>query len=294
MTLYRQFTDQESLDQAYNPSLGEPRGLAAFAQWPSRSAALRKSGRWRRIAYGPTCAERMNLHLPQEADGPREANGGAPVHLFIHGGYWRSLCADDHDFVAAAFVDAGHIVGIPDYALCPSVTIDEIVRQVRAAIAWTWRHIGEEGGDPARITVSGHSAGGHLVGMAAVTDWSGQYDLPADTLKAGVAISGLFDLAPFPYTYLQPKLQLGWDQVRRNSPILHARHAPTRLWMVAGGAESGEFHRQSTSFHDAWRQAGNAGRCEIADGHDHFTILDAFADPRDRFHHRVLEFLACG
>ncbi|MEZ5824606.1 MAG: alpha/beta hydrolase [Geminicoccaceae bacterium] len=285
MTLYREFTDQESLDRAYNPSAGEPRGLKNLAAWGDRSADVRKSGRFRRVAYGPTLAEGMNLHFPENR------SRKAPVHLFIHGGYWRAFSADDHDFVARAFTDAGYLAGVIDYALCPHVTMDEIVRQVRAAIAWTYRHVEGEGGDPDRITISGHSAGGHLVGMAASTDWPGAYGLPADTIRAGVAISGLFDLGPFPYTYLQPKLQLTWDQVRRNSPVLAARPSPARLWMAVGGLESTEFHRQSTHFHGIWEETGNSGRCDILDDHDHFTILDAFADSAHDWHRQVLDFL---
>ncbi|MCB1971167.1 MAG: alpha/beta hydrolase [Geminicoccaceae bacterium] len=286
MTLYREFTDQESLDKAYNPSLGEPRGLASVSGWAARSAVVRGREGFRRIPFGPTVEEAINWHRPDAVP-----SVGAPVHLFIHGGYWRAFSANDHDFVAPAFTAAGYLVGIVDYALCPNVTIDEISRQIRAAIAWTARNVSGLGGNPARITISGHSAGGHLVGMAAVTDWEGRYALPADTVKAGMPISGLFDLHPFPYTYLQPKLQLDWAQVRRNSPILHVRPSPTRLMAMVGGVESGEFHRQSRSFTEAWNAAGNDGRCRILDGHDHFTILEDFADGGKSLHQDVLAFL---
>ena len=96
--------------------------------------------------------------------------------------------------------------------------------------------------------------------MALTTDWEGQYDLPHDTLKGGMAISGLFDLAPFPYTYVQPALQLTWDQVQRNSPAHHLPGRAPPLAVVVGAAESLEFRRQSAEFAAAWAAAGLPGR----------------------------------
>ena len=126
-----------------------------------------------------------------------------------------------------------------------------------------------------RITISGHSAGGHLVATTLSTDWAGGYDLPADILKGGLAISGLFDLAPFPYTFLQPRLQLTLEQVRRNSPILHVPAWPAcPLVLAVGGREQDEFKRQSTDYLAAWRGQGHEGRYLELAGHDHFTVLD--------------------
>ena len=116
------------------------------------------------------------------------------MHLFIHGGYWRRFSARDHDFVAPALVEAGLATFVVNYELCPTVTLDEIVRQVRAAIAWAFGHGAEFGADPSRLTISGHSAGGHLVAMALETDWARRLRPARDLIKGAVAISGLFDL----------------------------------------------------------------------------------------------------
>jgi arylformamidase len=137
---------------------------------------------------------------------------------------------------------------VTNYALCPAVTIDEVVRQTRAAVAWAYRNARSFGGDPERLHVAGHSAGGHLVAMVLATDWPGDYGLPADIIKGATAISGLFDLAPFPYTFLQPKVQLTWDQVRRNSPILHLPATAPPLLVAYGEDETAEFKRQSEDF----------------------------------------------
>jgi arylformamidase len=211
----------------------------------------------------------------------------APVHVFIHGGYWRRFSARDHSFVAPPLVAAGVCVLVVNYALCPTVTIDEIVRQVRAAIAWAWHNAASFGGDPERITVSGHSAGGHLTAMALATDWPGVYDLPEDVVKAGLPISGLFDLSPFPYSYLQPLLQLDWAQVRRNSPIglAPARAVPTVA--AVGGDESAEFRRQSRSFADAWP----GGRYLELPGCNHITVLEELELPESTLFRTLLDLV---
>ena len=217
------------------------------------------------MRYGPTLAEYCDVF---------PAGPAAPVHVFIHGGYWRRFSARDHDFVVPQLVAAGLTVVVVNYALCPIVSLDEIVRQVRAAIAWTYGHAGEVGADPSRLTVSGHSAGGHLTAMALLTDWAGDYGLPADVIKGAVAISGLYDLGFLPYSYIQPKVQATWDQVARLSPIRHLPAAAPPLLVAVGGDETDEFRRQSRDFHAAWRSAGLPGDYLEPPGKHHLTVLE--------------------
>ncbi|MDX6752125.1 alpha/beta hydrolase [Geminicoccaceae bacterium 1502E] len=272
MRLYRDFTSQEELDREYNPGAALPESAALIEGWAARSERARatlpcETG----LRFGPSLDEYLDLY---------PAGPGTPLHVFVHGGYWRRFTAREHGFVAPALVGAGVSVAVLNYALCPKVTIDEIVRQVRAALAWLHAHAGRYDCDPARITLSGHSAGGHLTAMALLTDWPGDYGLPEDLVKGGLAISGLFDLAPFPYTYLQPSLQLGWDQVRRNSPILHLPPSAAPLDVAVGGAESVEFRRQSRDFHAAWQERGLDGDLlEVPDA-NHFTVLEELERPQ--------------
>ena len=132
---------------------------------------------------------------------------------------------------------------------------------------------------PARLTVSGHSAGGHLTAMALLTDWAGDYGLPADLIKGAVAISGLYDLGFLPYSYVQPKVQATWDQVARLSPIRHLPAAAPPLLVAVGGDETDEFRRQSRDFHAAWLGAGLAGSYLEPPGKHHLTVLEELENP---------------
>jgi len=283
MRLYRDFETQEAIDHEYNPSARVAESGAILEAWGERAeAALARLDGRLGLPYGPTRAEYLDLF---------RAGEGAPLHIFLHGGYWRRFSARDHAFVAPPLVEAGLSVAVVNYALCPEVSLGEIVRQCRAAIAWLWTHADELGVDRERMSLSGHSAGGHLAAMAVLTDWPGQYDRPEDIIKAAVPISGLFDLRPFPYSYLQPALQLDWGTVLAASPIDHVRPLPTPLLVAVGGAESAEFRRQSRGFEAAWRGAGNVSRLIEIEGAHHFSALEALESPTSVLHRGLLALI---
>ena len=270
MKLYRDFTSQDEIDREYNAGASVSGSADLTAAWTKRSEVTRhRLGCRIGVPYGPTRAERVDIF---------PAGEGAPVHIFIHGGYWRRFAAADFSFVAEALVAAGTTAVIVDYALCPVVTIDEIVRQVRAAIAWTWTNASTFEGDRDRITLSGHSAGGHLTARALATDWPGDYDLPPGIIKKALAISGLFDLAPFPYSWLQPSLQLSWEQVLRQSPIRCLPDTSPPLAIAVGAAELAEFRRQASTFHALRAERGLPGIHLEVSGCNHFTVLTMLAD----------------
>ncbi len=285
MTLYREFSTQAELDLQYDPErwVGD---TTAFDKVIAGRVPLAERARAEvrgvlDIAYGPTLAERLNVYPAAQAN--------APIVIFIHGGYWfdARLTRDRYVWIAAAFVRSGITAVLVDYAVCPRVTIDEITRECRAAVAWVYGNAATFGGDRSRIYVTGSSAGGHLTAIVATTDWVGEYELPADIVKGGCPISGLYDLAPFPYTWLQPKLQLTWDQVRRNSPISLVRPDGPPLLVSFGKDESPEFHRQSESFADSWRAAGNDARLLPQTGCNHWTAISGLGDPESAFFREV-------
>ncbi|BAZ10502.1 putative esterase [Calothrix sp. NIES-4071] len=269
--LYRNFETQAQLDAEYNPGeLGID--IPAYMNcYTNNSTKCREELSCQlNIPFGPTLVEHLDIFPASQPC--------APIMVFIHGGYWMMASSKEFSFVASSMMSAGITTVVINYALCPKVTIDEIVRQTRAAIAWVYRNAENFGGNPNRIYVSGHSAGGHLTAMSMITDWESDYGLPNNIIKGGCTISGLFDLMPFPYTWLQPKIQLTWGEVLRNSPIRHIPETAGSLIVTYGEEESSEFHRQSQDFLNAWKSKGLQGEYLAQSGKNHFTAIDGFLD----------------
>lgn len=266
------FASQQEIDAAYDPLRVAADATATNRQLAERSEEARRTLACQLgVAYGPTRAETLDIFPAAQPD--------APVFFFIHGGYWRARAARDFHNVALGPHTLGFTTVLVDYALCPAVTLDEIVRQVRAAAAWTLRHIAGHGGDPRRIVIGGHSAGGHLGAMLLNTRWQDDYGLPDDPFAGAVLVSGLYDIAPLRYSYLQPAIQLDDGQVLRNSPTHLVRPCTTPVLLAWGEAEQTAFAQQSEGFHAAWQQAGNRGTLAPQAGADHFTVVAAFEDP---------------
>ena len=259
-------------DSMYNNRALVPDHAEHFALWAESSAQARASHKCQlNIAYGTGPNESLDIFPASRPN--------APVLVFIHGGYWRSLSKSEHSFVAAPFLAANACVVIPNYPLCPSTTIPAIAQTLTRALQWVHSHISDWGGDPSRITLVGHSAGGHLTAMLARCDWSAvDAKLPKDLVKSALAISGLYDLAPLQQApILQGDLRLDATQVLRASPVNFA--APKRgdgapkLHCVVGGDESDEFIRQNQLLQQRWGAKAVPSAISIP-GANHFSILD--------------------
>ncbi len=267
--------DRAALDAEYNNRAKVKDAADWLARYASESQKTRAELSCRLdLAYGPGPGETLDVF---PAPGP----GAAPIHVFIHGGYWHRLDKADFSFVARGLVPAGAAVVVIDYALIPSVDMDELVRQCRASIAWVWKNAASFGGDPQRIFVSGHSAGGHLVAMLMSTDWQA-FDaaLPADVVKAGCGISGLYDLEPIRLCYLNDVLKLTPEAARLNSPVHHPPRRSGPLLLAVGALEGPEYHRQNQDLAEVWWSRGLP--CEVLDmaGHHHFSIVAELLDPK--------------
>jgi arylformamidase len=285
--LYRDFATQEELDTQYDLRTMFPEAATSYEAFCERESEKVREEMDHRldVPFGPTRAEHSDVY-PATGDAR-----GAPVLIYVHGGFWVLRTSKEFGFVARGPVSEGVATVVTNYALSPEVTIDEIVRQTRAAVAWSYRNAESFGGAPERIHVAGHSAGGHLVAMLLSTDWEGVYGLPANIIKSATAISGVFDLAPLPYTFLQPKLQLTWDQALRNSPILHLpdpQSGTPPLLVAYGENETDEFRRQSEEFFAAWKAKGLDGDLMVLPGKNHFDVIDGFLDAGSRLCSEIL------
>jgi arylformamidase len=284
-------TDPAELDRAYNNRALVPAFAEHFSRWQHDSLIARQQLRgYLDVAYGRGPNESLDLFVPNE---PVQ---GAPVLVFVHGGYWRSLDKADHSFVAPPFVAQGACVVVINYALCPAVTVPDIALQTAHALVWVARHIAAFGGDPARISVVGHSAGGHLAAMMLACDWSVfGADLSPNLVRQSVSISGLFDLAAIQQTpFLQSSLQLTDTQVQQASPA----HWPAprlvdgrgQLVAVVGGDESSEFLRQNALIQHVWGHKV-VPVCESLPGLNHFSALEAMTQTGHRLHGLISQSL---
>ncbi len=274
----------EWYDAQYNSRGRIPEHPAILQRWADTSAAARAQRRCvLDVPYGEHETEKLDVFPSQRP--------GAPVLVYIHGGYWRALNKGAQSFVAPPFVDAGAMVVLPGYALCPAVTIEHIVLQLTRALAWVWRHAAEHGGDPRRMAVAGHSAGGHLAAMMLSCRWSQVApDLPADLVRRALALSGVFDLEPLRHApFLASDLRLSAADARRLSPA--RMPAPEgELIAVAGGEESEEFQRQNALIAQAWGPRA-VPVCELVPGRHHMNVLHDLADPATRLHALALTML---
>ena len=261
----------------YNNRARVPEHPEIFARWQHEGAAYRAATRNAKLglSYGPSARRTIDL-LPAKDDDK------APLAMFIHGGWWRSLEPSSFSQIAAGPNARGVSVAVVGYDLCPAVSIADIIEQMRAACLTLWRRRRQ------RILVYGHSAGGHLAACLAATDWKAfASDAPADLVPAAYAISGVFDLAPLVQISINADLRLDEAEARRVSP-LHWRVPPGRsLDAIVGALESSEFLRQSKTITETWRQGGTLTRYEEIAGKNHFTVIDPLNNPDSAMTARV-------
>jgi acetyl esterase/lipase len=267
--------DRAQLDAAYNNSAAVPERDAIIAGWAARSAAIRRarSGHLD-LRYGDAPRERLDLFLA--------ARPMAPTLAFIHGGYWQMFDKEPFAFLAEGLLPNGINLALIEYTLAPAARMDRIVAELRRSIGWLAEHLGEYGADPARLYVAGHSAGGHLTAMT----------MTLPVVRGGLAISGLYDLEPIRLNYLNDKLGLDPEEARRNSPLLHLPPMAGELVVAYGTNELPELCRQSVDYAQAWTERGLPGHLLPVDGADHFTILDALADPQGALTRALLKMIA--
>ncbi|HEX7007339.1 MAG TPA: alpha/beta hydrolase [Alphaproteobacteria bacterium] len=271
---------QEALDDQYNTRLTAPDFAQIFERWARDSAKARQAGAATLdVAFGSSADETLDVFHAKAT--------GAPIQIFFHGGYWRSMHKNDFAFLAPPFSAAGAVAVVPNYSLCPGVTMDTLIEQCRRAVDWTYKNARRIGGDPDRIHISGHSAGGHIVAMMLATDWVAR-GLPAEPIRGACAISGLYDLEPIRLSFLNVDVRLTPEMALRNSPIEIMRKKAPPTILALGALESAEFHRQTARYDAVLRANGTPVEVMDEAGLHHFSILDAFCDRRQALGRAVL------
>lgn len=271
-TIYRTY-DQEALDAAYNnrdrfPDTNDCKQAQSDASDDAKAKFECKLD----VRFGDGETDLLDIYFG-EGTGPR------PVHVFFHGGYWKSNTKRDFGFVAMPFVPHGITTVVVEYPLIPTVRMGGLIDRCRASLEWVWHNAGSLGGDRDKISISGHSAGGHITQMMMQTDWPSYGDrLPGDLVKAGCSISGVSDLEPVRLSFQNDELQFPADEAKEFSTLFMEPRHKGPLLAVVGSMEGEEFIRQTTDLADAWSSKGMDVECWVMEDKHHFTTINQYLD----------------
>ena len=276
--------DQAELDAAYDQSVYAPNLRQIIQRYVTNSEGVRaRLGAPQRHAYGATPIEGLDIYMTKRPN--------APINIFIHGGAWRVGLAKEYAFAAELFVHAGAHLVLPDHVWVQDAggNLIPLAEQVRRAVAWVYRNAHSFGGNPNRIYVSGHSSGAHLAGVALTTDWSKDFNLPADIIKGGLCCSGMFDLKPVRLSARSRYVKFTdeTEQALSSQRHLDKLHAP--VIVAYGTLETPEFQRQSRDFAAAVKAAGKRVELLVGEGYNHFEILETLASPYGPLGRAVLQ-----
>jgi arylformamidase len=237
------------------------------------------------VPYGPTPGQRLDVF---KAKAP-----GAPIALYIHGGYWKGGSKESCLWFAGTFVGAGAAFLSIEYDRAPDVPIAEIVRQCRAAVAWAGENAADFNGDGANIHVMGHSAGGHLTMMTAAADWQAEHGI-ADPVRSVAVTSGIYDMEPLRLSLINEWAKLDKTEAVALSPLLNLPAAPRPAVVGWGADETEEFCRQSRELGVALQARGWPCRTFAVESTHHFNIARVLTDPAHPMTRAVLENMGLG
>ncbi len=276
--------DKTNYELLYNPRLVVKGYQEIFDRWGKHSEWARASlDCYLDVPYGSSEAEKMDIF--------RARGKSRGLLMYIHGGYWRSFDKKSFSFVAPALAEAGITVAVPDYALCPAVRVEDIVMQMVQACAWLYRN-GENFGAPAkRLTLCGHSAGGHLAAMMLSCRWPDYSpSLPRKVVGAAMSISGLYDLTEIVRVpSVNCDVRLDERSALKVSPVYLPPATDAPLYTAVGGEENEGFHIQNRLIGEKW---GKVRRTDIpCPGKNHFTVLDQVCDPKSGLFKSMLEMM---
>jgi arylformamidase len=266
---YKSFRRDE-LEFQYNPRVSVPAYPELAKVRSAQARKVRESAKsWLNIPYGDSARETLDIYAADRA--------GGPVLVYIHGGYWRSGSKDDNCGFVPIFVDRGVTVVVIEYDLCPQVTVTDIVRQSRAAIAWTYRNITQYGGNPSRLYVSGHSAGAHLTAVALAHEWERE-GLPRNLIKGAVVTSGVYDLEMVMHVSPNEQIRMTSEIAKENSPFLHPPLPICPVIVAVGGTEPTGWQQMSQDYFKFCTERGTDCEHLVVPGANHYTMSEHLAD----------------
>lgn len=264
--------DDDRHEFEYNPQRAFP-DFARHQAWrePLNHLALLLPGRKVDIAYGPGRLQTVDIYPARPTRRP------PPVHLFFHGGYWRQQDKINFAYIGRALETQGVTAVIANYDLCPEVTLDGVVASALACFEWVCRQIGDHGGDPTRISLSGHSAGAHLVASILATDWSARA-LDTRGVIGATLISGIYDPTPAIRTSVNADLRLDEALARRHDLERRPPVIQCPASILVGGREPDGWIDQSFRYSRHLRRHGLDPAVHVLPGRDHFDIINDFLD----------------
>jgi arylformamidase len=266
--------DQVELDAAYDQSVYAPLMGQVLKRLASSSDEARAHlGAPKRLAYGPTAVEALDLYPANKPN--------APIFVFIHGGAWLRGEAKDYGYPAELFVSAGVNYVALDFIAVGAANgdIGMMAEQVRRGIAWVYKNAASFGGDTSRFYIGGHSSGGHLCGVALVTDWQKEFGLPADVVTGGLCMSGLYDMKPVRLSKRSTYVKFTDDMEQAMSSLRHIDKLRAPIIVTYGTNETPEFQRQSRDFAAAVKAAGKPVELIEAPNFNHFEMCESLANP---------------
>ena len=275
--------DQKEIDDAYDQSVWAPNQPHISKRRGIWSETVRARIKAERVAYGPTEVEKLDIYRTKQPN--------APIRVFVHGGAWRSGSARDSAYPAEMFVTAGaHYVAVDFVAVANADgNLMTMADQVRRAVAWVYKNAASFGGDPNRIYISGHSSGGHLAGVAMVTDWKKDFALPPDIVKGGLLMSGMYDLKPVRLSKRSTYVKFTDEMEQALSTQRHLDKLNAPIIVSHGTLESPEFQRQAREFVAAVKAAGKPVQLIVGEGYNHFEMPETFGNPHGLLGRAALE-----
>jgi len=275
--------DQKELDDSYDQRVYAANMRQVLARTHRNSELVRERLGAKRLAYGPTPIEALDLY-PTKAP-------NAPISVYIHGGAWRAEVAKDNAAQAEMLVNAGAHLAVLDFnnVIETGGSLMVMADQVRRGVVWVYKNARSLGGDPERLYISGHSSGGHWVGVLLTTDWQKDFDVPPTMIKGGVAASGMFDLKPVRLSARSNYVKFTDEVEESLSPQRHLDKLVAPVALVYGTDETPEFQRQSRDFAAAVKAAGKPVTLSVMEGYNHFEVAEQLANPYSLFGRAVLE-----